>query len=89
MFLGFSARAELGTGFGVPREQIRANAAPSTMWAVYSAGYHLYSAARCQESDMSGMSEVEGEVSPREGGNINGGSTCDDQVISQWQEMEG
>ncbi|KIM67417.1 hypothetical protein SCLCIDRAFT_21302 [Scleroderma citrinum Foug A] len=54
--------------FGVPGEWLGADAAPPTMWAVYSAGYHLHSATRCQESEVPGVSEVEDEVPPREGG---------------------
>ena len=65
----------------MPGEWLGADAAPPTVWAVYSAGYHLHSATRCQELDVPGMSEVEGEVPPREGGNNDGGSTCDDQMV--------
>ena len=53
----------------MPGEWLGANATPPTVWAVYSAGYHLHLATRCQELDVPRMLEVKGEMPSREGGN--------------------
>ena len=66
----------------MPGEQLGADAAPPTMWAVYSAGCHWHSAIRCQELDVPGVLEVKGEVPLRERGNNDGGSTCNDRMVS-------